>query len=79
MLAERGGVSVIRCDPRRSARTSTAFSRRMSVKFRVNEIHVARFVGPVTAASTSERSRQKETPGGNGSLNSSFGDPRKMN
>src|SRR5207237_5193597 len=66
-------------DPRRSARASTAFSSRMSVKFRVNETHVTRCAGPVTAASTSERSWQTETPGGSGSLKSPFSDPRKTN
>src|SRR5208337_1580054 len=79
MLSERGGVSVIKCEPRRSARVSTAFSRSISVELRVNEIHVMRFVGLVTAASTSERSWQTKTCGGSGSLNSPFCDPRKTN
>src|ERR1035437_8775722 len=79
MLSERGGASVIRCDPLRSARASTAFSRRMSVKLRVKEIHVMRVVRLLTAASTSKRSWQMETHGGSGPLKSPFCDPSNMN
>ena len=58
MLSARGGVSVTRCDPRRSARDSTACFRRMSVKSRVKDTHIPLLVRLLIAASTSTRSRQ---------------------
>ena len=66
MLSERGGVSLIRCVPKVGAGVPSF--QRISVKWRVNQIHVMCFGGPVRPLPL-RTDHGRRRCGGNDSLN----------